>query len=79
VVVDLDPEVAIARLIEHRGFTEEDARARIGRQVSREDRLAKATKVLRNHGSIEELVTQVDDLWPWMQSLDQVTEPERLR
>ena len=42
VVVDLDPEVAVARLVAQRGFTEADARARIARQASREDRLARA-------------------------------------
>jgi dephospho-CoA kinase len=74
VVVDVDPEVAIQRLVEHRGFKEEDARARISRQVSREERLAKATKVLDNSGTVDELLAQVDALWPWMQSLDPVPE-----
>ena len=68
VVVDLDPEIAVARLIEHRGFTEEDARARISRQASREERLAKADKVLDNNGSVEDLIAQVDALWPWLQA-----------
>ena len=68
VVVDLDPEIAVARLIEHRGFTEEDARARMSRQASRDERLAKADKVLDNNGSVEDLLAQVDALWPWMQA-----------
>jgi dephospho-CoA kinase len=68
VVVDLDPEVAVARLVEHRGFTEGDARARISRQASREDRLAKADRVLDNRGTVEGLLAQVDALWPWMQA-----------
>ncbi len=42
IVVDVDPAVAVARLVEHRGFRADDAWARIARQVSREDRLAKA-------------------------------------
>jgi dephospho-CoA kinase len=75
VVVDLDPDVAVQRLVEHRGFSEEDARARMSRQVSREDRLAKATKVLHNDGTVDDLRAQVDALWPWMQSLDHVTPP----
>ena len=76
VVVDVDPELAIERLVEFRGFSEDDARARIARQVSREERLAKATKVLDNSGTVEDLVAQVDALWPWMQSLDPVARPE---
>lgn len=75
VVVDLDPDVAVQRLVEHRGFSEEDARARMSRQVSREDRLAKATKVLHNDGTVDDLRAQVDALWPWMQSLDHVEPP----
>ena len=76
VVVDVDPELAIQRLVEFRGFTEDDARARIARQVSREERLAKATKVLDNAGSVEDLLAQVDALWPWMQSLEPVSPPD---
>jgi len=72
VVVDLDPEVAVQRLVEHRGFTEEDARARISRQASREERLAKADKVLDNSGSVEHLIAQVDALWPWLQAQEPV-------
>ena len=68
VVVDLDPEIAVARLIEHRGFTEEDARARMSRQASRDERLAKADKVLDNNGSVEDLIAQIDTLWPWLQA-----------
>src|SRR5690349_3379732 len=48
IVVDTDPEIAVARLVEHRGFSEEDARARIARQASRDDRLAKADFVIHN-------------------------------
>ena len=38
-VVDVDPEVAVRRLVEHRGMREEDVRARMTRQASREERL----------------------------------------
>ena len=76
VVVDLDPEVAVQRLVEHRGFTEEDARARISRQASREDRLARADKVLDNSGSVEDLLAQVDAAWPWIQAQSPVPPPE---
>ena len=76
VVVDLDPDVAVRRLVEHRGFTEEDARARISRQASREDRLAKADRVLDNSGSVDDLLAQVDAAWPWIQAQTPVAEPE---
>lgn len=62
VVVDLDPELAIRRLVESRGVDERDARNRIAHQVSREERLSKATIVIDNHGTIDELRDQVHTL-----------------
>jgi dephospho-CoA kinase len=63
VVVDVDPDLAVRRLVEQRGMTEADARARMARQASRHDRLAKADVVLDNGGDREQLVAQVDRLW----------------
>lgn len=63
IVVDVDPELAVARLMQHRGFSEDDARSRMARQASREDRLAKADVVLDNSGSVDDLRAQVQDLW----------------
>lgn len=63
IVVDLDADLAVQRLVEHRGFSESDARARMARQSSREDRLAIADVVIDNSGTVEDLGPQVDDLW----------------
>ncbi|MFP5256570.1 MAG: dephospho-CoA kinase [Acidimicrobiia bacterium] len=63
VVVDVDPEVALRRLVQQRGMREDDARARMARQVSREERRARADEVLDNSGSREELSAQVEALW----------------
>jgi dephospho-CoA kinase len=63
VVVDVDPEVAVARLVESRGMTEADARARIAAQASREQRLAIADVVLDNSGDRRHLEEQVAELW----------------
>lgn len=63
IVVDLDPDLAVHRLVEHRGFSEADARARMARQSSREDRLALADVVIDNSGAVEDLAPQVDELW----------------
>ena len=68
IVVDLDPEVAVDRLVEHRGFRAEDARARIARQASREDRLARADFVIDNSGTPAELHAQADAAWTWIQT-----------
>lgn len=63
IVVDLDPATAVDRLVADRGFSREDAEARMARQASREERLAKADVVLDNSGTVAELRDQVDDLW----------------
>jgi dephospho-CoA kinase len=59
----------VARLVGSRGFAEADARALIGRQASREDRLAKADKVIDNAGSPAELAAQIDGVWAWIEGL----------
>jgi dephospho-CoA kinase len=71
VVVDVDPEVAIRRLVEQRGMDEADARNRIANQVSRAERVAVADRVIDNSGTRDELRTQVDDVWKWLTSLPQ--------
>lgn len=63
VVVDTPEEVAVSRLVEHRGFTESDARARIAAQISREERRALADFVVDNSGDRAALAGQVDRLW----------------
>ncbi len=69
IVVDVDPEVAVQRLVAHRGFAEADARSRIGRQASRAERLAEADFVIHNGGDLGELATRVEACWAWMCSL----------
>lgn len=66
VVVDVDPAVAVERLVSHRGFRADDAWARIRRQASREDRLAKADVVVDNSGNLEDLAREVARLWTWI-------------
>lgn len=64
VVVDVDPEVALERLVSRRGMREADVRARMARQASRPDRLARADHVIDNSGTLEQLAAQVEALWP---------------
>jgi dephospho-CoA kinase len=68
VVVDTDPELAVRRLVEQRGFREADARARIARQASRDDRLARADFVITNDGTRDELEARVAECWEWIRT-----------
>ena len=67
IVVDVPPEVQVERLVRYRGFTEDDARARIARQASREERLKGADFVIDNSGTLEDLGRQVALLWEWLE------------
>jgi dephospho-CoA kinase len=69
VVVDVDPEVAVERLVAGRGFTATDARNRISRQASRSQRLERADLVVDNSGTLDDLVHQVDLAWEWIATL----------
>jgi len=71
IVVDIDPEVAIQRVVEQRGMDEADVRARIANQASRQERIAVADKVIDNSGSRDDLRRQVDEVWAWIQTLPQ--------
>jgi dephospho-CoA kinase len=68
-VVDVDPDVAVERLVAQRGMPEADARARIAKQASRDERLARADRVIDNHGSLADLERQVDEAWAWITTL----------
>jgi dephospho-CoA kinase len=69
IVVDADPEVAVSRLVAQRGFTEADARARIARQASRQDRLDRADFVIHNDGDRAALAPQIEACWAWIHDL----------
>jgi dephospho-CoA kinase len=63
IVVDIDPETAVDRLVNIRGMDETDARNRIANQASREKRLAIASHVVDNSGDVDALRAQVEDVW----------------
>ena len=63
VVVDVPPRVQLDRMVRLRGMSREQAEARMAAQASREQRLAIATIVVDNSGSLAELDRQVGDLW----------------
>lgn len=63
VVVDVPVEVALDRLVQQRGMPEDDVRARMSHQASREERRAIADVVIDNSGDRAALEEQVDRLW----------------
>ena len=69
VVVDADPDTAVARLVAQRGFSAADARARIANQAERDARLAVADFVIDNNGTLGELEPQIDACHRWARSL----------
>jgi dephospho-CoA kinase len=62
VVVDAPPEVQEERLA-RRGLTHEQALARMRAQASRQQRLAIATSVIDNSGTLADLDRRVGELW----------------
>ncbi len=72
IVVDVPVETQVARLVAHRGFDEADARARIARQATRDERLKHADFVIDNSGTPTDLAPQIDRLWTWLCSLPQL-------
>ncbi|MER5274497.1 dephospho-CoA kinase [Streptomyces sp. NPDC002809] len=63
VVVDAAPETQLDRLVRLRGMTEQEARARMAAQATREQRRAVADLVIDNDGPIDALEPQVRSVW----------------
>jgi dephospho-CoA kinase len=63
VIVHADPDERVKRLIEYRGFSEADARARIAAQATEEQRRQVADVWLDNSGTSGQLVEQARELW----------------
>ena len=62
-VVDVPVEVQVARAVRDRGWSEEETRSRIDAQAAREERLAAATYVIDNTGTIEDLRQRVAEVF----------------
>ncbi|MFI2214553.1 dephospho-CoA kinase [Streptomyces sp. NPDC020141] len=63
VVVDATAATQLARLVERRGMTESEARARMDAQATREQRHAIADLIIDNDGPLEDLEPQVRAVW----------------
>jgi dephospho-CoA kinase len=62
IVVDVPPELQVERLA-GRGMAEEQARARMAAQATREQRLAIADIVIDNSGPLDDLDRRVAEVW----------------
>jgi dephospho-CoA kinase len=62
-VVDVEDETRIERMVRDRGWTRAEAESRIAAQASREERLAVATHVIDNNGTLEELRARVAEVY----------------
>jgi len=69
IVVDVPVDVAVSRLMEFRGFKEDDARARVANQTSREKRVAIADRIVDNSGDMSALEDHVAAVWEWAVAL----------
>ena len=63
IVVDAPAEVQVGRMVRDRGWTTDDALARIAAQASPEDRRAIATYVVDNTGTLEDLRHEVHKIY----------------
>ncbi|HSE07630.1 MAG TPA: dephospho-CoA kinase [Nocardioidaceae bacterium] len=62
-VVDVPVETQVERMVTLRGMSREEAQARIAAQASREERLAIATHVIDNTGTLEDLLDRVKEVF----------------
>lgn len=70
VVVDVDQQTQLARLMARGPMSREEAESRIAAQATREQRLAAADIVVLNVGTINDLRKQLDNLWSDLVSVD---------
>ena len=63
IVVDVDPDIAVERLVAFRGMDADDAQRRIASQIDRAARRAIATHVIDNSADEAELDRRVGEVW----------------
>jgi dephospho-CoA kinase len=68
IVVDAPTELQASRLVANRGMTAEHAAARMAAQATREQRLAIASIVIDNSGSLDDLDNRVAEVWAELRS-----------
>lgn len=62
-VILVDPETAVARVAASRGMRPDEVRQRLAAQMSNAERARRATRVIENDGTLEELRARVEAAW----------------
>jgi len=62
-VTDADQKVQVERLMRKRGMSQDEAIQRIHSQSAQKEKIAAATTVIKNNGSIEDLWKEVNKAW----------------
>lgn len=66
-VIKIDPEEQLKRLMARDRLSEERARQRMESQMPQQQKLERADYVIDNSGSVAETLKQIDTLWPqWL-------------
>lgn len=68
-VVDASPQVRLARLVQKRKMSENDARQRISAQNPQQEKLNKAQVIIKNDGNVEDTWKQVQIAWDRVKQL----------
>ncbi|MDQ1020373.1 dephospho-CoA kinase [Streptomyces afghaniensis] len=75
IVVEARPETQLDRLVRLRGMSEEDARARMAAQATREQRREIADIVIDNDVPLEDLERRVKDVWAELERRSRASRP----
>ncbi len=67
IVVDLDPALAVDRVVASRGLERSDIEARMAAQATRDERRAVADFVIDNSGDFRHLDAEVEECWNWIE------------
>ncbi len=68
IVVDAPTSLQIERMVEQRGMSRDEAESRVAAQATREDRLAIATYVVDNTGTLDDLRARVAEVYERLRS-----------
>ncbi len=69
-VVKVEPQVQLQRLMARDGLDESAAKQRIAAQMSQQEKLARADFIIDNSGTVEQALRQVDELWERLRKIE---------